>query len=327
MRKFSIVVILTIVIGTNIGCSKTNKNDYEIENNTDKIEQSKDEENREYEIEKQIIEKYSEKIPTKWGEKLDKVINNIDTSEREIALTFDACGGEYGSGYDKELIDYLIKENIKATLFVNYRWIESNKDTFLELARNPLFEIENHGYSHRPLSVTENSIYNIEGTNSIQEVINEIKLNEKAIYELTGIKTKHGYSHRPLSVTENSIYNIEGTNSIQEVINEIKLNEKAIYELTGIKTKHFRSGTAYYDEVAINIAEDLGYKIAGYSINGDGGATFSKGEVEDSLKQSKSGDIVICHFNQPNKETFEGLKDILLTLKNEGYKFIRLDKK
>lgn len=280
MRKFSIVVILTIVIGTNIGCSKTNKNDYEIENNTDKIEQSKDEENREYEIEKQIIEKYSEKIPTKWGEKLDKVINNIDTSEREIALTFDACGGEYGSGYDKELIDYLIKENIKATLFVNYRWIESNKDTFLELARNPLFEIENHGYSHRPLSVTENSIYNI-----------------------------------------------EGTNSIQEVINEIKLNEKAIYELTGIKTKYFRSGTAYYDEVAINIAEDLGYKIAGYSINGDGGATFSKGEVEDSLKQSKSGDIVICHFNQPNKETFEGLKDILLTLKNEGYKFIRLDKK
>ena len=280
MRKFSIVLILMIVIGSNIGCSKTNKNDYEIENNTDKIEQSKDEENREYEIEKQIIEKYSEKIPTKWGEKLDKVINNIDTSEREIALTFDACGGEYGSGYDKELIDYLIKENIKATLFVNYRWIESNKDTFLELARNPLFEIENHGYSHRPLSVTENSIYNI-----------------------------------------------EGTNSIQEVINEIKLNEKAIYELTGIKTKYFRSGTAYYDEVAINIAEDLGYKIAGYSINGDGGATFSKGEVEDSLKQSKSGDIVICHFNQPQKETFEGLKDILQTLKNEGYKFVRLDKK
>lgn len=280
MRKFSIVLILMIVIGSNIGCSKTNKNDYEIENNTDKIEQSEDEENKEHEIEKQIIEKYSEQIPTQWGEKLDKVINNIDTSEREIALTFDACGGEYGSGYDEELIDYLIKENIKATLFVNYRWIESNKDTFLELAKNSLFEIENHGYSHKPLSVTENSIYNI-----------------------------------------------EGTNSVEEVINEIKLNEKAIYELTGIKTKYFRSGTAYYDEVAINIAEDLGYKIAGYSINGDGGATFSKGEVEDSLKQSKSGDIVICHFNQPQKETFEGLKDILPTLKNEGYKFVRLDKK
>lgn len=280
MRKFSIVLILMIVIGSNIGCSKTNKNDYEIENNTDKIEQSEDEENKEHEIEKQIIEKYSEQIPTQWGEKLDKVINNIDTSEREIALTFDACGGEYGSGYDEELIDYLIKENIKATLFVNYRWIESNKDTFLELAKNSLFEIENHGYSHKPLSVTENSIYNI-----------------------------------------------EGTNSVEEVINEMKLNEKAIYELTGIKTKYFRSGTAYYDEVAINIAEDLGYKIAGYSINGDGGATFSKGEVEDSLKQSKSGDIVICHFNQPQKETFEGLKDILQTLKNEGYKFVRLDKK
>ena len=35
------------------------------------------------------------------------------------------------------------------------------KEIFLELANNPLFEIENHGYLHRPLSVTENSIYNI----------------------------------------------------------------------------------------------------------------------------------------------------------------------
>ena len=80
---------------------------------------------------------------------------------------------------------------IPATLFVNRRWIEVNKDKFLELANNNLFEIENHGYEHRPLSVTSNSIYGIDGTGSIKGAIDEIKLNEKTIYELTGRKTKY----------------------------------------------------------------------------------------------------------------------------------------
>ena len=33
-------------------------------------------------------EKYKIKEPTQWGEKLDKVVNTIDTSEKEIALIF-----------------------------------------------------------------------------------------------------------------------------------------------------------------------------------------------------------------------------------------------
>ena len=59
------------------------------------------------------------------------------------------------------------------------------------MANNDLFEIENHGYEHRPLSVTSNSIYGIDGTGSIKGAIDEIKLNEKTIYELTGRKTKY----------------------------------------------------------------------------------------------------------------------------------------
>ena len=282
MNKLKITLVVISFVVFTIGCSKVdNISEYEGNNNDiQKNEQVVKNAAYEEKLIEDINEKYKIKEPTQCGEKLDKVVNTIDTSEKEIALTFDACGGEYGSGYDKELIDFLIKENIKATLFVNYRWIESNKEIFLELANNPLFEIENHGYLHRPLSVTENSIYNI-----------------------------------------------EGTNSVEEVINEIKLNEKAIYELTGIKTKYFRSGTAYYDEVAIDIAEELGYKIAGYSINGDGGTTFSKSQIESEVSKSKAGDIVICHFNQPEKYTYEGLKNTLIKLMDDGYKFVRLDKK
>lgn len=278
MKKLKFMFI-SICLVLCVACSKQEIiEEQETKTNDSISEKSEDDIISREDIVNGIKRNYESKAPTQWGEKIDGVINHINTNEKIIALTFDACGGKNGSGYDKELIDYLINENIPATLFVNYRWIEANKEIFLELANNELFEIENHGYEHRPLSVTDNSIYGI-----------------------------------------------NGTNSIDKLIDEIQLNENVIYELTGKKTSYFRSGTAYYDDIAVQIAEDLGYKLIGYSVNGDGGATFSKLEVENTIEKSKEGDIVICHFNQPEKYTYEGIKGALTKLKNKGYKFTRLE--
>lgn len=276
MKKILFIILCTIIGVT--GCTKKS----EINKNTTKeknakIETAQIEKNKEDKLEEEIIKTYENVKPKEWGEQLGGVVNHMDDN-KEIALTLDACGGKNGSKYDKELIDFLDSKNIKATLFINYRWIEANKDIFMKLAKNDNFKIENHGYSHKPLSV-----------------------NKK------------------------SIYNIDGTANVEEVIKEIKLNEKEIYKLTGKKTKYFRSGTAYYDEVAIEIAKKLGYKIAGFSINGDGGATFSKEEVINEVSKAKSGDIIISHFNQPNGYTYEGLKEALIKLRDEGYEFVKLD--
>lgn len=280
MKKI-IFIILCVVISTT-GCSKKSdiKEETIQENNikadTSQVEKDRKDKNEEAKI-KSIIKTYENVEPKEWGEHLNGVVSHIDDKNKEIALTLDACGGEHGSRYDKELIDFLVKENIPATLFINYRWIEANKDIFMNLSENNNFEIENHGYSHKPLSV-----------------------NKK------------------------SVYNIEGTSNVEDVINEIKLNNDAIYKLTGKKPKYFRSGTAYYDEVAIKIADELGYKIAGFSINGDGGATFSKEEVINEVSKAKAGDIIISHFNQPNGNTYEGLKEALIILREKGYKFVKL---
>lgn len=56
----------------------------------------------------------------------------MPTQEKIIFLTFDACGGPYGSGYDQKLLDFLNKEEkVEATLLLNSRWLEANP----ELAR------------------------------------------------------------------------------------------------------------------------------------------------------------------------------------------------
>jgi len=217
--------------------------------------------------------------PNQWGEHVTGVKTHLDTNKKVIALTFDACGGPKGNGYDKKLMDYLIANKIPATLFINARWIDANPKIFMELTDNPLFEIENHGLNHKPCSVNGKSIYGIKGT-----------MNEK------------------------------------EVIDEIKLNGDKIYELTGRKPKYYRSGTAYYDETAVQIANKLGYDVINFDIIGDGGAKFPKDKIKQRLLSAKRGSIIICHFNQPDGDTAEGVIEAVPVLINKGYKFVRLDK-
>ena len=47
--------------------------------------------------------------------------------------------------------------------------------------------------------------------------------------------------------------------------------------------------------------------------------------IENALSKSTSGDIVICHFNQPKKYTYEGLQYALKELRDKGYSFVKLE--
>ena len=224
-----------------------------------------------------LVEKYSAASPREWGENVTGVKSRIKRGEQAIALTFDACGSAKGMKFDRQLIEYLEKEKIPATLFVNGRWIEPNRKEFEHLAANPLFEIANHGFSHKPASVNGRSIYGISGTNGAGEIVDEIELNARKVGELTG--------KRP---------------------------------------RFYRSGTAYYDEIAVRIAGELGQQVAGFSLLGDAGATYSREKVRSALLAAKPGDIAIMHFNHPESGTAAGIRDAIPELKKRGYKFVRL---
>ncbi len=139
----------------------------------------------------QIIGKFSGRVPHEWGEKVKGVKTRLDTDQKVLALTFDACGGPKGTGYDAKLIDFLTSEVIPATLFISGKWTDANPDIFRTLTRNPLFEIENHGSKHRPCSATGRSVYGIKGTKSVAEIYDEIELNALEILNLTGRKPKY----------------------------------------------------------------------------------------------------------------------------------------
>ena len=224
----------------------------------------------------EVVQRFSRERPQKWGIDLKDILMRLPVGRKITALTLDACDGRK-SGYDYELIEYLKENEIPATLFVSGKWIDAHRDTFLELAMNPLFEIENHGALHKPLSVAGKSAYRIRGTADIGEVFDEV----------------------------------EG-------------NARKIENLTGRKPVFFRSGTAHYDDVAVRIVDYLGYKIAGFSVNGDGGGTLPSAGVGKALLSVREGDIVLMHMNRPGSGTLPGLKQSIPLLKERGFCFVRL---
>ena len=139
----------------------------------------------------QTIAKFSGRVPREWGEVVKGVKTKLNTDQKVLALTFDACGGPKGNGYDAKLIDFLIAEAIPAALFISGKWMDANPEVFQTLSANPLFEIENHGLTHRPCSATGRSIYGIKGTKSVGDIYDEIEGNGLKILNLTGRRPRY----------------------------------------------------------------------------------------------------------------------------------------
>ncbi len=124
--------------------------------------------------------------PTRWGMEMDGITSTFAATGKQMAVTFDACGGPGNNDIDETLLNLLISQQIPATLFLNKRWIDANPGRAAQLAANPLFELANHGVAHKPLSVTGRAAYEIPGTGSPQEAADEVWANHERLTALLG---------------------------------------------------------------------------------------------------------------------------------------------
>lgn len=126
----------------------------------------------------QVVAEFGARRPLQWGLNVAGVVTRLPAGTAGTALTFDLCGGPGGSGFDHELVGLLRRQSVKATFFLNSRWITANPGLARELAADPLFEVANHGTSHQPLSLTGRSAYGIRGTRGAAEVYEEVAGNQ-----------------------------------------------------------------------------------------------------------------------------------------------------
>ncbi|RUW18725.1 polysaccharide deacetylase, partial [Mesorhizobium sp. M4B.F.Ca.ET.013.02.1.1] len=69
----------------------------------------------------------------------------------------------------------------------------------------------------------------------------------------------------------------------------------------------------------------LGFKVAGFSINGDAAGGFPGPQKRAAIAAAKDGDVIIAHINQPTHAAGEGVVQGLLALKAKGLTLVRLD--
>ncbi len=73
--------------------------------------------------------------------------------QKKVALTFDACTTtREPSPYDPRITAELQAMHVPATIFVGGGWAQREAPTLRELARDPLFEIGNHTFTHPHLT-------------------------------------------------------------------------------------------------------------------------------------------------------------------------------
>ncbi len=197
-------------------------------------------------------------------------------SEKKIALTLDACGGKY----DGDLIEFLIKNRIPATIFATKKWLDRNPQGLAVIkAHLDLFDVEDHGEKHIPAVIGK----------------------------------------------DRTVYGIAGEPDVVHLRREVVKGAQAVEKATGVAPHWYRGATGEYDAQAIKEIDKLGYKIAGFSVNADNGATLKKPTIEKRLKQVKAGDVIIAHMNKPESDSAEGLAVGLAYLLKAGFVFVRLD--
>lgn len=102
-----------------------------------------------------------------------------------VALTLDACSGKF----DDDLIAFLIRNRIPATIFATKKWLDHNPFGVATIkAHLDLFDVEDHGENHIPAVIgAGKKVYGIPGEPDVLHLRREVSEGARAITEMIGV--------------------------------------------------------------------------------------------------------------------------------------------
>jgi peptidoglycan/xylan/chitin deacetylase (PgdA/CDA1 family) len=135
----------------------------------------------------------------------------------------------------------------------------------------------------------------------------------------------HGAEHVPAVVgVGKRVYGIAGAPDVAHLRGEVDGGAAAIQRAGAPRPQWYRGATAVYDQTAVNAITEAGYRIAGFSVNADAGATLRRREIVARLARVQAGDIIIAHMNKPASDSAEAIRDALPRLIAQGFRFVTL---
>lgn len=135
----------------------------------------------------------------------------------------------------------------------------------------------------------------------------------------------HGARHVPAVDYPTQVYGLQAAGSPAAVLAEVTGGAQAIEAMGGVVPHWFRGATAKYDASAMAEIRGAGFRIAGYSLNGDQGASVSTGEAKRRIGGAADGDVILSHINQPKRPAGAGVVEGIEALRARGVIFVRLE--
>ncbi len=135
----------------------------------------------------------------------------------------------------------------------------------------------------------------------------------------------HGAQHLAAVIGKEDPYGVKACGTANGVFQEVVGGAQAVTAASGLKPGWYRDATALYTHDAIALIDSIGARIAGFSLNGDIGASVPADEAKARIAGARSGDVIISHINQPKRPSGAGVIEGLLVLKAKGVVFRHLD--
>jgi peptidoglycan/xylan/chitin deacetylase (PgdA/CDA1 family) len=135
----------------------------------------------------------------------------------------------------------------------------------------------------------------------------------------------HGAQHLPPVLGDVPLYGIAPAGTMPAIHAEVLDGASAIVQAVGKRPTWYRAAAGIYSPEAIPAIEALGFRIAGYSLNSDEGASLPAAIVAARILAARNGDVIEGHINQPHRESGAGIAAGLAGLQEAGTRFVRLD--
>ena len=134
----------------------------------------------------------------------------------------------------------------------------------------------------------------------------------------------HGLNHVPAVLGTKRVYGIKPAGTMTAIRAEISGGARAMEAARLNAPAWYRDATAEYSPAALKLIAAMGYRVGGFSLNADFGASLPAKKVEERISAAKDGDVIIAHINQPKRSSGAGVAAGVLALTAKGFRFVRL---
>lgn len=137
-----------------------------------------------FDLAQEVKARYEDTLPTGVGDFLDQTLNRVSSSF--TYLTFNVGGPQ--AKLDTQLLDFLVSNNIAATVFVNGQWTHDNLADFAKLIDSPQLLLASFGERFVPLTTAGQVVDGLQGPGSVAEAVDEVMSIHQFLHAATRLE-------------------------------------------------------------------------------------------------------------------------------------------